>query len=101
MQKKGIGQVLFLVSNGISITIVHVKEMLTPVLRIVFSKIGSLPITTERSINLEELPDFHRHFQLRAEVESVLKHMAKIKNKVIKPKFHSLNEWNLNPLGVH
>lgn len=27
--------------------------------------------------------------------------MAKIKNKVTKPKFHSLNEWNLNPLGVH
>ena len=76
-------------------------EMLTLVLRIVFSKIGSLPITTERSINLEELPDFHRHFQLRAEVEYVLKHIAKIKNKVIKPKFHSLNEWNLNPLGVH
>ena len=53
--------------------------MLTPVLRIVFSKIGSLPTTTERSINLEEPPDIHRRFQLSAEVESVLKHIAKIK----------------------
>ena len=58
--------------------IVHVKEMLTLVLRIVFSQDWKSTHNYRGDQLIEQvITNFHRHFQLRAEVESVLKHMAK------------------------
>jgi hypothetical protein len=38
---------------------------------------------------------------LRAEVESILNHITRIKISPTQPKFHlPLDEWNLNPLEV-
>jgi hypothetical protein len=99
--KKMRGQLLTLVFDKISSMTVQVTERLTPILRIVFSKIGPMPPINNMSINLDELPEFYGYFGLRADVESVLNHITKIKNNVTKPEFHfPLDELNLNPMDV-
>jgi hypothetical protein len=98
--KKVCSQLLAIVFDKIASMTIHVKEMLTPILQIVFEKIGTLP-SSNVSINLDELPLFYEHFGLRAEVESILNHITRIKISPTQPKFHlPLDEWNLNPLEV-
>jgi hypothetical protein len=100
--KESSNKLLSLIFNRISNIQLHVIEIISPVFRPLFIKSEKLFGITEGLIDLKEILNYYEHFELKTEVEPVIKHLSMISKSMEKPKLRlPLDKVGIiNPLQV-